>query len=76
MISMVKMLLKGEVGGHALIVIEITLLIMENHGKIMDLLLFFISEASVAYEAIKLILSLFDLDLCLQGPIYEQKPML
>ena len=37
MLSMVKMALKGEVGGHALIVMEITLLIMENHGIIMEL---------------------------------------
>ena len=36
MLSVVKMLLKGEVGGHAL-VMEITLLIMENHGKIIEL---------------------------------------
>ena len=33
MLSVVKMPLKGEVG----ILIEITLLIMENHGKIMEL---------------------------------------
>ena len=35
MLSLVKMLLKGEVGGCALIeiVMEITLLIMEIHGK-------------------------------------------
>ena len=32
MLSVVKMLLKGEVGVCALIVMEITLLIMENHG--------------------------------------------
>ena len=32
MLSAVKMLLKGEVGVCALIVMEITLLIMENHG--------------------------------------------
>ena len=33
MLSVVKMPLKGEIGGHALIkVIEITLIIMENHG--------------------------------------------
>ena len=31
MLSVVKMLLKGEVGGRAL-VMEITLLIIENHG--------------------------------------------
>ena len=31
-LSVVKMLLKGEVGGHALNIMEITLLIMENHG--------------------------------------------
>ena len=39
MLSVVKMLLKGEFGGRAfnLIVIEITLLIMETHGKIMEL---------------------------------------
>ena len=37
MLSVVKMPLKGEVGGSALIVMEITLLIMENHGKIMEL---------------------------------------
>ena len=33
MLSVVKMQLKGEVG----IVMEITLLIMENYGKIMEL---------------------------------------
>ena len=33
MLSVVKMLLKGEVGGHALKVMEITLLIMEYHVK-------------------------------------------
>ena len=32
MLSVVRMRLKGEVGSHAL-VMEITLLIMENHGK-------------------------------------------
>ena len=40
MLSMVKMLLKGEVGCHALyilIVMEITLFIIKNHGKIMKL---------------------------------------
>ena len=37
MLSVVKMALKGEVGGHALNSHEITLLIMENHGKIMEL---------------------------------------
>ena len=31
-LSMAKMPLKGEVGGHALKVMEITLLIMENYG--------------------------------------------
>ena len=31
-LSMVKMLLKGEVGGNHLKVMKITLLIMENHG--------------------------------------------
>ena len=36
-LSMVKMPLKGEIGGHALKVMEITLLTMENHGKIMEL---------------------------------------
>ena len=36
-ISVVKILLKREVGGNALKVMEITLLIMENHGKIMEL---------------------------------------
>ena len=39
MLIVVKMLLKREVGGHVfnkLIVMEITLLIMENHGKIME----------------------------------------
>ena len=34
MLSVVKMALKGEVGGHAKIVMEITLLIMENHGVV------------------------------------------
>ena len=37
MLSVVKMPLKGEVGGSVLIVMEITLLITENHGKIMEL---------------------------------------
>ena len=39
MLSGVKMPLKGEVGGHTChgIVMEIALLIMENHGKIMEL---------------------------------------
>ena len=37
MLSVVKMPLKGEVG----IVMEITLLIMENHGKFMDVFLHF-----------------------------------
>ena len=43
MLCMAKMPLKREVGGHALKVMEITctLLIMENHGKIMDLFLNF-----------------------------------
>ena len=36
MLCMVKMPLKGEGGGIAL-VMEITLLIMENHGNIMEL---------------------------------------
>ena len=39
-LSVVKMPLKGEVGGHALntnVVMEITLLITENRGKIMEL---------------------------------------
>ena len=36
MLSVVKMLLEGEIGGCALN-IEVTLLIMENHGKIMEL---------------------------------------
>ena len=36
-LSVVKMPLKREVGGHALKVMEITLLIMENHGKIIEL---------------------------------------
>ena len=36
MLSVVEMLLKGEVGGNAL-VMEITLLIIKNHGKIMEL---------------------------------------
>ena len=36
MLNVVKMLLKGEVGGHG-IVMEITLMIMEFHGKIMEL---------------------------------------
>ena len=36
-LSVVKMTLKGEIGGNALKVMEITLLIMENHGKIMEL---------------------------------------
>ena len=41
MLSMVKMPLKGEVGGQCIlkIVIEITLLIIESHGKIMELFL-------------------------------------
>ena len=38
MLSVVKMPLKGEVEGHAFNIMEITLLIiMENHGKIMEL---------------------------------------
>ena len=37
MLRVVKILLKGEVGGHALKVMEITLLIMEHHGKIVEL---------------------------------------
>ena len=37
-LSVVKMALKGEVGGHALKSHgNYTLLIMENHGKIMEL---------------------------------------
>ena len=36
--QLVKMPLKGEVEGHPKIVIEITLLIMENHKKIMEFL--------------------------------------
>ena len=40
MLSVVKLLLKGEVGVCALIVKEITLLIVENHGKIMDCVFF------------------------------------
>ena len=41
MLSMVKMLLKGEVGGCAFkLVMGITLLIMENHGKIMEVFFF------------------------------------
>ena len=36
MLSVVKLLLKGAVRGCAL-VMEITLLVMENHGKIMEL---------------------------------------
>ena len=36
MLSVVKMPLKEEVGGRAL-VMQITLLIMENHGKLMEL---------------------------------------
>ena len=40
MLCMVKMPLKGEVGGHGFNkVMEITLLIMENDGKIMELCL-------------------------------------
>ena len=35
--SLVKMSLNGEVGGHALNSQGITLLLMENHGKIMEL---------------------------------------
>ena len=37
MLSVVKMLLKREVGGRAFNSHEVTLLIMENHGKIMEL---------------------------------------
>ena len=37
MLCVVKMPLNGEVGGCALNVMEITSLIMENHGKIMEL---------------------------------------
>ena len=37
MLSMVKMLLEREVEGHAIISHGITLLIMENNGKIMEL---------------------------------------
>ena len=36
-LSVVKMPLKDGVGEHALKVMEITLLIMENHGKIIEL---------------------------------------
>ena len=36
-LSMVKIALKGEIGGCALNSHEITLLIMENHGKIIEL---------------------------------------
>ena len=36
-LSVVKMLLKGELEAMHLKVMEITLLIMENHGKIMEL---------------------------------------
>ena len=37
MLSVVKMPLKGEVGGHAINCFGITLLIMENHRNIMEL---------------------------------------
>ena len=37
MLSMVKMLLKGRLEAIHQIVMEITLLIIENHGKIMEL---------------------------------------
>ena len=37
LLSMMKMLLKGELEAMHKIVMEITLLIMENHGKIMEL---------------------------------------
>ena len=37
MLSVVKMPLNGEVGGHALNSHGFTLLNMENHGKIMEL---------------------------------------
>ena len=36
-LGVVKMPLKREVGGHALKVIKITLLIVESYGKIMEL---------------------------------------
>ena len=36
-LCVVKMPLKGEVGGIALKVMEFTSLIMENHGKFMEL---------------------------------------
>ena len=50
MLSVVKMLLKGEVGGRALNSHEITLLIMENHGKIMELC-FLISVGTLDIDA-------------------------
>ena len=34
MLSVSKMPLKGEIGGHVFIVMEITLLIMENYGNV------------------------------------------
>ena len=49
MFSLVKMVLKREVGGHAFIVMEITLLIIENHGKIMELC-FLISVETLRFE--------------------------
>ena len=48
MVSVVKMPLKGEVGGRTLnIIMEIRLLIMENHGKIMELCFKFLWEPCV-----------------------------
>ena len=44
MLNVVKMLLKGEVGGHALNSHGNTLLIMKNHGKIMKLCFEFLWE--------------------------------
>ena len=41
MLCVVKMPLNWEIGGSSLIVMEITSLIMENHGKIMELCVFF-----------------------------------
>ena len=57
------MLLKGEVEGHAFNIMEITLLIMENHGKIMELC-FLISVGTligldIQASLVKIVIDLF-----------------
>ena len=49
MLSVVKMLLKGEVGGHALNSHENYIVDHENHGKIMELC-FLISVGTLSYK--------------------------